>query len=151
MSVQQLFGRELAVIEFDFLEKINLVEEWNDDFFDIFKWLDDVEKKYLYDGHLHVILLNDNQLFFKEVGEKKIKIYKNSFIIKPKEKKQLIIIYSTRDVSIQSRNQTRFIEVFLKFLEEKNIESRVVYDQLVLQLGDHIELEKIIEILIGTK
>jgi len=152
MSVQQLFGRELAVIEFDFLEKINSVEEWNDDFFDIFKWLDDVEKEYLYDGHLHVILLNDNQLFFKEVGEKKIKIYKNSFIVNPKEKKQLIVIYSARDMSNQSReSRTRFIKLFLKFLEEKSIESRVVHDQFMPQFGDHLELVKIIEILIGVK
>ena len=152
MSLQQLLGKKLAAIEFDFLEEIHSIEEWNDDFFDIFKWLDNVEKEYLHDEHLQVILLNDNQIFFKEIGKKKIKIYKNSLTIKPKENKQLILIFSTNNIANHSKEKrTRFIELFLKFLEEKNIVSQVIDEQFTLQFEDNLELEKIIEILIGVK
>jgi hypothetical protein len=46
--MQNLLGEKLAVIEFDFLEKMKFVEAWNDSFFNIFKWLDVAEKKKLW-------------------------------------------------------------------------------------------------------
>jgi len=152
MALQQLFGRELAVIEFDFLEKINSIEEWNGGFYEIFKWLGDVEEEYLCEEGLHVLLLNDNQIFFKEVGETKVKIHTNNFTIKPEAKKQLIVIYSTKEASDASKEKrTKFVDLFLAFLKEKHIESRIVHDHFMPQLKEQIELEKIIEILIGVK
>ncbi|MCL1990149.1 MAG: hypothetical protein FWG67_04585 [Defluviitaleaceae bacterium] len=140
----------LATIEFNFLEQLQFVKEWNNHLFEIFKWLDEVEDKLFKHNQLHVILLNDDHIFFKKKGEKKIGIYQNSLTLKPEVSKQLIVICSEREISNQVKNSiTTFIESLLRFLKEKKIESQVLPESYMTQLSESLAVEQMIEVLIG--
>ncbi|MCL1989829.1 MAG: hypothetical protein FWG67_02960 [Defluviitaleaceae bacterium] len=111
--MQHLLGEKLAVIEFDFLEKMHLIEAWIDDFFEIFKWLDAVEDEGLYDEHLHVTLLNANQMFLKERGEQKVQIYENRLAIKPEEKNSSLLFFQQEMLLIsQLENESDLLKYF---------------------------------------
>ena len=140
----------LAMVEFKFLEKLQFVKEWNNLFFEIFRWLDEVEGSLLQHNQLHAILLNDDHIFYKKKGERKIGIYQNFLNLKPEVSKQLIVICSKKEVSNQVKNMINtFVESLLKFLKERKIKSQVLSSSYIPQLNESLAVEEMIEVLIG--
>ena len=140
----------LAMVEFNFLEQLQFVKGWNNHLFEIFQWLDEVEDRLLQHNQLQVILLNDDHIFFKKKGEKKIGIYQNFLTLKPEISKQLIVTCSKREVSKQVKDSiTKFIESLLKFLEERKIKNQVLPKSCMPQLSESLEVEQMIEVLVG--
>jgi len=145
-----ILEKPLAVIEFNFLEQLQFLKEWNNHLFEIFQWLDEMEGILLQHDQLHAILLNDDHIFYKKKGEKKIGIYQNILTLKPEVSKQLILICSKREISSQVKNLiTTFIEALLKFLKERKIKSQVLPVSYMLQLNESLAVEQMIEVLIG--
>ena len=145
-----IFKKPLAMIEFNFLERLQSEGGWNTHFFEIFQWLDEVEDELLYHNQLKVILLNDDQIFFKKRGEKKIGIYQNFLNLKPEASKQLIVTCSKKEISNQIKNQiTTFVESLLKFLEDRKIKNQVLPKSCIPQLNDSLAVEQMVEVLIG--
>ena len=146
-----ILGSPLAMVEFSFLEQHKSVEGWNNSLFEIFQWLDEMENTLLQHQELQVILLNDEQIFFKKRGEKKIGIYKNSFSLKPKVGKQLIVTCSENEKSNQVKDLiTTFTESLLKFLEEKKIKNQVLSKSSTASLGGSLAVEQMVEVFIGV-
>lgn len=126
--MEKLFGNKLAVVEFDFLERVGTVEEWDSRFFELFKWIDDVEKNHEQSVDLHFMLFNDQVIFYKERNRERIGIYENQLPITPPKKKQLLTVCFNQTKMDQERTEI-FTANLLTFLQEAKIKNHVLMEK----------------------
>jgi len=85
--IKNLLKNKLATVEMSFLENLNAIDSYNSGLFDIFNWLDSMEKETDELKQIHFALLNDEQIFYKDYGKSSIGIYENTWHIKPEPNK----------------------------------------------------------------
>ena len=64
--IKNLLKNKLATIEMSFLEYLRALDSYNSGLFDIFNWLDSMEKEIDELKQIHFALLNDEQIFYKD-------------------------------------------------------------------------------------
>jgi len=95
--MEHFLGNIVASIELSLLESFRQLEEWNDNLLLLFNWIADMEVKGLINENLCVVLLNEDKIFYKEVGAKKINIHTSPYQIRPIKKEQQTVAILVRD------------------------------------------------------
>jgi len=147
--MENLLKKKLATVEMSFLEHFHDIDSWNSGIFDIFNWLDDMEKEIEELKQIHVTLLNDGQVFYKEHGKRSIDIYENSWDIKPGASKQICVVLKNE----KNENQefiNHFISLLIQFLTDNKITYHDNFETKQI-VKESWSIVKIIEVKIGNR
>jgi len=72
------------------------------------------------------MILNDEQIFSKFWGKKRIGIFHNPFLLKPKKNQQLLVIITDKEIENAQNEITAFKNSLLKFLKFSEIKHSVL-------------------------